>query len=212
MNTTGVLRSNAPVRIPRGFTLVEILTALTIGSLLLIGGYQIVLEYGTATSSMSSGWLRHQRSVNARRDLAELVLQMEPRAASVAGRTDTLSGPLVGSSEEATFATQCLVAGGWRERCTIRIKIWYQQSATSESFRPREKFTGSLWHLIVSSDLGRSDTLTTSSLPILIRYLATAEGGGEWSREWHNVLRLPLGLGVINGADTMFFSIGAVSE
>ncbi|MGH7528904.1 MAG: PulJ/GspJ family protein [Gemmatimonadales bacterium] len=103
-----VHRAHASACGPHGFTLIEILVALTIASLVVAAAHRIFS--GVADGAKSIGVAREEldRSANARRWLKATFLSLEP--------------PFEGRADRVSFTAWQLGAGGWLEPHPIELR------------------------------------------------------------------------------------------
>ena len=91
----------------RGFTLIEIIVALTVGALVVVTAHRIFAAVTDGTKAVSEARERLDRSANARGWLKATFLSLEP--------------PFDGRSDHASFNSWQLAAGGWFEPRRIRL-------------------------------------------------------------------------------------------
>jgi len=95
------------VRSNRGFTLIEIIVALTIGALVVITAHRIFAAVTDGTKALTHARENLDRTVNARRWLKAAFLSLEP--------------PFEGRIDHASFISWQLAAGGWFEPRSIKV-------------------------------------------------------------------------------------------
>jgi prepilin-type N-terminal cleavage/methylation domain-containing protein len=91
----------------RGFTLVEVMVAVAIGSLVTAAAYRVFTGVADGAKAVAAARESLDRSVNARRWLKGTFLSLEP--------------PFEGRVNRATFTSWQLVAGGWFEPQPISL-------------------------------------------------------------------------------------------
>jgi prepilin-type N-terminal cleavage/methylation domain-containing protein len=173
----------------RGFTLIEVLVALVVGSIVLLGAHR-VLEILT---DRAHALIRHEmdsdRDANGERMLRDLVGQLE------VGSPGTVS--FTGSPDTVRFSSWCESPEGWHERCQVTL-----------SFVAR----GDHESLQMQSVTGQPVDLLQGFSNGAFRYLESAAGGGQWFQRWGAGITAPLGIGVVlereHAVDTMVLRIG----
>jgi len=95
------------VRSDRGFTLIEIIVALTIGSLVIVTAHRIFGAVTDGTKIVSHARESLDRTANARRWLKATFLSLEP--------------PFEGRTDHVSFTSWQLVTGGWFEPRSIQL-------------------------------------------------------------------------------------------
>jgi prepilin-type N-terminal cleavage/methylation domain-containing protein len=168
-----------------GFTLLELIVALSLGGLALaltVGVFSATADGVRAVDRSAAEW---DRDENARRFLSQVFASAE-----VGTSTD---GGFQGEANETSFGTWLWVADGWTEpdRVTIRMEEDRLSGDTS---------SGSL-------------TLLDSVAALDIDYLSQLGANSPWLSAWRSATSVPLAVRLrvtrINTAvDTMLFWIG----
>ena len=172
-------------RVRAGFTLVELLVALVVSAIVVLGARMLLEQLGDSASRTVAAATDADRQANGERLLRDL-----------AGRLEVGTEQAVrfsGEPNAASFGSWCDVPSGWQERCTVTLVAGVQDGHTS---------------LIASFASGDSVTLLVRKQPIELRYLDDPRGGGRWFVSWGAGITAPLALAVISGADTMIVRIG----
>lgn len=174
-------------RARKGFTLVEIIVAMTVGAIVLVG----VRQAAVAVADLSDATLARARAVeraaNGERSLRQLVGAMQPDSNSTGG--------LVGDATHAEFDAWCEALDGWQERGRVALSI------ESDSAAPGMR-------LVARASGSRAETLIDSNASLAFCYLLDAGEGGRWRTDWDGRLALPLALGVVTGGDTLLVPVG----
>lgn len=169
----------------RGFTLVEVLVALALSAMVLVGASGLLDALGAHATSVLRSARALDSSMNAddflRRALADLVV-----------RSDTFPS-FEGDESVFAFRTSCDAPHGWREPCGVRVAAERADSGH---------------RLVIRQDDGSVLMLRTRLARASFRYLLTADEGGQWVARWPNTLMLPLAVGLIAGDDTIVARIG----
>ncbi|HXC25158.1 MAG TPA: prepilin-type N-terminal cleavage/methylation domain-containing protein [Gemmatimonadaceae bacterium] len=163
-----------------GFTLIELMVALTIGAGLLLAG-RLLLEQITATEHIIvADSAAQDTSVTQGLLLHSLVRNLEVG-------TDSLT-TFAGNEHIAQFTTWCIDTTALRIRCRVRLTIDTTLTAVT-SATP-------LTTLQHTTKIGQ------------FRYLSDARNGGQWYRSWGIGLTAPLAIGIIVGHDTTVLRVG----
>ena len=176
------LRSN---RARGGFTLIEVIVALVVSSIVLLGARAMLGEIGDDALRIAARAQRVDAETNAERTMRALVRGLELSAND--------SAQFSGTARRAQFSSWCDMPAGWQERCSVALVIEKRRDGDAlvihASARPP---------MIVRERVG------TASL----RYLSTVSAGGEWIRVWGAGITAPLAIGIILDADTLIVPIG----
>ncbi len=168
------------------FTLVEVLVALTVSAVVLLGARALLESVADGTERIVSSSDAAAREVNDERTMRQLVWTVE-----VAG-PDTLL--FEGSRTSARFATWCATADGWLARCTAEMIL----SATGDSSVA----------LQVATSAGDELRLTYPSRRGALLYLERPDHGGRWVPAWPARIVPPLAIGVVLDTDTVIVRVG----
>lgn len=177
------MRTGSPSR--GGFTLIEVVIALVVGSVALLGARLLV----TALAGVGERITTHASAADAEAN-GEALLR------ALVGRIEVgtkESEPFGGTPREAHFTTWCDVPEGWQERCNVTLAI---EAADSMSV------------LVVTLPVEGRVVLKRGFRAAALRYLDDPAGGGQWFATWGTGITAPLGLGVILDRDTLIVRIG----
>jgi prepilin-type N-terminal cleavage/methylation domain-containing protein len=177
----------------RGFTLLEVLVALAIGGVAIMGA-RMLLEAVNA----------HAVRVAAAARQADADSNTELMLRSVLARTSTdgdSAARFDGTTEEVRFPTRCNVPSGWQERCDARLAVEAPGMAGQ---------VGVVLELSTGERVVVRRGLSSASLV----YLATAVDGGRWTPAWRSAITPPSAMALVfRGADarvdTMIVRIGS---
>jgi prepilin-type N-terminal cleavage/methylation domain-containing protein len=174
-----------PARSRAGFTLIEVLVALSIAGMLLLGTRALLEQLADGAERISRTAEAGDRDANAERLLRRLAAQIEAGGPDAAG--------FLGNERGARFATWCDVAAGWQERCTVTLGfVPVEDGVALTALLPGGE-------LIVVRRGVRSGAL---------RYLYSAGDGGTWLRSWESGVSTPLAMAVVLDGDTLIVRIG----
>ena len=169
----------------RGFSLVEMMVALLISGMVVLGARMMLEQLGDSAIRTIARSTRADREANGERLLRDL-----------AGRLDVGSDASTGFSGEpgtAHFGSWCDVPSGWQEPCRVALVVVDrgQRSTLIATFAPND-----------------SVTLLVREHPMQLRYLGEPRAAGRWFISWGAGITAPLAIAVISGTDTMIVRIG----
>ncbi len=188
-----------------GFTLIEVVVAVTLSGIVLLGARQLIVQMADSASVVTANAVQLDAEANAERLLRSFVARLEvgtPEAHDFSG-----------TERETRFTSWCDVAAGWQERRDVRIAI---DSVMSDS-------VGVLALTVRTQSMTQSRddfSIMPSDLRIIrkgfargsLRYLNSPGSGGTWFVGWGRGITAPLALGVIldygSRADTLILRIG----
>lgn len=168
-----------------GFTLVEVMVALLVSAVVLLGARMLLEQLGENASRIIAAATRADADANGEQMLRDLAGRLEvgtDRAAQFSGESDV-----------ARFGSWCDTPSGWQERCAVAIVVSDDHGHS---------------RLVATFAEGDSITLLTRLHPIELRYLDDPRAGGRWFVSWGAGITAPLALAVVSGSDTMIVRIG----
>jgi prepilin-type N-terminal cleavage/methylation domain-containing protein len=160
----------------RGFTLLEVLVALAIGGVAVLGARMLleaVSDHGVRVAAAA-----RQADVESNMDL-----MLRSTLARVSTDRDS-AARFDGTPTEARFPTMCDVPAGWQERCDGRLVV--------ESSGPAGQVSVAL-ELSTGEKLELRRELASASFA----YLATAADGGRWVASWREAITPPPAIALI---------------
>ncbi len=161
-------------RIRHGFTLIEVMVAIAIGGLVLLGARSLLEVLADEEHHVALDTSPENARSNGYRTLRFLVGQME------VGTTE--SGPFSGDPDRTSFTTWCDVPAGWQERCAVTIAFEREAEGPAlVAHLPGER------RLVLARDFSAGE----------FRYLNSATSGGQWFLQWGRGITAPLAIGVI---------------
>lgn len=172
-----------------GFTLIEVLVALMVGAIVLLGAHQVLAILTDEAHSLARRAAQTDRDANGERLLRNLVGQLE------LGSPGTI--PFSGSPDTVRFSSWCQAPSGWLERCAVTLSF----SADGD-------------HETLRGQLGARPPLdlVRGFRSGAFRYLESAAAGGQWFQQWGTGITAPLGIGIVlvrdDAVDTMILRIG----
>jgi prepilin-type N-terminal cleavage/methylation domain-containing protein len=175
--------SESPARF--GFTLVEVMVALVIGSMAVAGAAALLGGLGDRAEAIDLAGSRADADANAERLLRALAENLDIGF-------DTMP-PLAGSADSMAFRAWCQTPGGWLDRCAVRLLFDHRQGVAvfDLELRGADSSTLTLRH---GFDHGR------------FRYLEEVDHRLRWVESWSR--RAPPGaLGIVIDADTLLLPL-----
>lgn len=168
-----------------GFTLLELIVAIAVGAIVLLGARALADRLGDSASTIGASSRSAAAAMHDDRELRAIVGQME-----VATDGSVNFG---GSATEAHFNSWCRVAAGWEEPCAVTLSVTSSQTSA----------------VLVDATSGRPPTLDTIAAGATLLYLARADGGGSWIRRWGDGVTVPIAIGIATPRDTTILRIGS---
>lgn len=169
-----------------GFTLVEVMVALVVGAVVVLGARMLLDQLGDSAVRTVAAAARVDREANGEQLLRDLAGRLEVG-------TDR-SGQFSGEPTATHFSSWCDMPSGWQERCAVTLVV---------------AADGGHHALLAEFADGDILTLLTRSEPIALRYLDDPRAGGRWFTSWGAGITAPLAFAVISGRDTIVVRIGA---
>jgi Tfp pilus assembly protein PilW len=166
-----------------GMTLLELLVALLAGS----------LAVATASALLSAITESATRVAASARSLDSQVLSIG-LLRGLLRRVDVAHGAAAfqGTRGSALFNSWCDAAGGWQERCQVRLET--------------VPFAGGF--TLKLSTGGSEVVIAAGRSHIQIRYLQSAALGGTWTSQWGSLTSAPLALLLTMDGDSVIAPIG----
>lgn len=168
-----------------GFTLVEVLVALVVSGMVLVGARGLLDAFGAQAAAV----LRRARAADSQANADDLLRRA---LADLVVSSDTLPS-LQGSESTFSFQTSCDTPHGWRERCATLVAI--------------EPTKGG-YQLVIREDKQGAVVLRHGLVRAGLRYLLTVSDGVVWTTRWENTVMLPLAIGVTADDEVSVFRIG----
>lgn len=168
-----------------GFTLIEMLVAMTVASVVVTGAYRLLSVLITTEASITRERVANDSEMNAEVLLTDLFARAE------AGTTGT--EPFVGTPEEAAFDTWCDGAGGWLERCRATLRIDRADGDPT---------------IVVLLDMRETARIRPTGFLRTLVYEERSRSSAAWATGWGRSLVLPAAIGIVSDLDTLVYSIG----
>jgi prepilin-type N-terminal cleavage/methylation domain-containing protein len=170
----------------RGFTLIELVVAVTLAGVVLLGARALWESLAVSVDRLKGEAAAHAREANGERLLRSLLGRLEVG-------TDQ-AREFAGDERHTTFTTWCDMPAGWQERCAAELAI--------------EADSGQQLRLVARLSTGETVVLRRGFGTAVLRYLNEPVGGGIWFRIWGHGITAPLAIGVITDGDTAIVRIG----
>lgn len=171
-------------RADSGFTLLEVVVALAIAGMLLLGARWVLSAVGDGTERVSAEAGEVDAAANAERLARDLALRTEVRLGGERFR---------GDARGVRWGTWCDVPAGWQERCRVTLAVLSTEGRNV---------------LALAFDDGAIVPVREGFTAGQVMYLRSAESGGVWSAAWDSEIAVPLAIGVVMDRDTLVLRIG----
>jgi prepilin-type N-terminal cleavage/methylation domain-containing protein len=168
----------------RGFTLVEVVVAFAIGTVVVLGARALLEALGAQTARVAAAARDADADANGERLLRALVGRLEIGAPS-----DTFGG----DERSARFSSWCQAPRGWQERC--RVTLGVEQAADGVA-------------VVTRLSTGETVVLKRGRRTEGLRYLVDAASGGRWFVRWGEGVTVPQAIGILVDGDTTIVRIG----
>lgn len=173
----------------RGFTLVELLAALALSGLVMIGGLLLLDQLSDNTSRIVRRGTMLASDANGLRVLRQLLLDARMTADSF----DRFRG----DERSVELTTLCHRPGGWLESCRASLGADWRPDSTV---------------LIARFSTGENLELARSPGHAALRYLDLLRPDSLWMRRWALSITMPAALGIVAGRDTLVYPLGAARD
>jgi prepilin-type N-terminal cleavage/methylation domain-containing protein len=176
-----------PRRRPAGFTLVEVMVAVVVIGVVLVGARTMLGQIADDADRISGAAAEADRVANA-----DALLR------AVAGRLEVSPVPgdevrFEGQPDGVRFHSWCEVPDGWLERCEASLGFVHLDDGSA---------------LVLRLSTGEMVPLRRGLRSGEILYLRDAAQGGAWVRTWDGGILPPVALGVVVDGDTSIIRIG----
>ncbi len=174
---------NRPRSAHQGFTLVEIIVAMAVGGIVVLGARQLVESLTRSTRAITEYTAVTAHEGNAERVVRELVQRVE---------VGLELPPFGGTATSVSFSTWCDVAGGWAERCIATLATGAESTA---------------WQYVSSPADVKAVIVSLGGVHRLLYFDGSSERR-VWKAVWMPGGPLPLALGLVRQSDTLILRIG----
>lgn len=170
----------------RGFTVLELVSALSLSALLLltaVAAFGTLQRLATATQRRALEYNEHASGYHLLRELL---------ATTQVGLSR--SDRFFGDERGVTTLALCRTGGGWRERCRVSIAL----AAVGDRTEVR-------W----SAGLAMPEALLAVDGVAEFRYLGPDGRGTDWQSSWGSGVGAPRLVALVASSDTLFFGVGS---
>ncbi len=178
---------SCPVGATCGFTLIEVMIALVVGSMAVTGSAALLIGLSNQHASVQELTSSADRDGNGIRVLTDLVSSIR--------QGPELPPGLVGGPSRVELRTHCISERGWTEPCEAELR-----------FEPADESSAAAVLVVASDPPSRRWVLWIAESGGHFTFLAQSADGGTWTREWTGG-RPPLALGVVTDGDTLLVAI-----
>ncbi len=176
-----------------GFTLVEVVVALAVSGIILVGARAMLDMLGDSANRIAQAAADADARANGDRLLRSLLTRLE------VGTQE--AHPFSGGPREVMFTTWCDTPAGWLERCDASVRL--------ESQGDTNTLVARLSPVDPRANLGPTTIVLARGFHTgVFRYLNDPGLGGRWFIEWGTGIVTPLAVGVILDSDTTIVRIG----
>lgn len=167
-----------------GFALIELVVALAIAGLVLLGARAMLENVADAADRIAKKAQAADREANAERLLRALVGRIESATVT--------SHAVSGDAQQARFATWCDMPAGWQERCEVALRFGTVRDENA----------------LIAALPTRAIVVRRAFDAGKLLYLTDARDGGSWLPAWRSEITTPIALGVVLEGDTLILRIG----
>ena len=169
-----------------GFTLLEVLIALTVGGMALGAAAALLHGLGERAESLDGAVARHDRAANAERLMRSLFanLDLRPEAAPAAE----------GDERSVRVQSWCPTSHGWLAPC--RGRLFFDSSDGGVALRIE----------LAGAGVGPVTMILRRGLAGRFRYLLDPAYGGSWTDTW-SAVTVPAAVQMIMDADTILAGV-----
>lgn len=169
----------------RGFTLLEVIVALSIGAVVLLTA-RLVVE---ATTDGSHRLIEARRTADEQAGRDRWLRSLMRR---VDGGTPDDTARFYGDSTRVAFTSWCEAPGGWLEECDGMLAVTRADSTVV---------------VVVRTSLDGELVIRRQLSPLSLRYLAPSDTGASWIASWGQSVLPPAAVALF-GSDTTILRIG----
>lgn len=179
-----------PLRSTKGFTLIELIAALSVMGFAMLGGVMLLDQLGDSAERIKHDAMLAAREGNGARLLRRVL-------ADASTNSDSIKR-FRGDEHGVEFWSRCDVSGGWAEVCRVSLAI--DERADSSA-------------ILADLSTGGSFSVRRQRGSAEFRYYHSSSGSDSaWMKTWSSNSTLPIAIGLLVPGDTVVFPVGAVRE
>lgn len=168
-----------------GFTLLELVAALSLTGFALLGAWRLLDQLADGRDRLVRERTSDAQQSNGVRLLRALVSRAE------SGSDSTMS--FTGNVDGASFTSWCEAPGGWLERCRVSLVVAVTRDSSAIMGRIDDGAALPLWR-------GRGRAA--------FRYFSATARDGRWWDVWGTSIAAPAAVGVVVDRDTLVLRVG----
>jgi prepilin-type N-terminal cleavage/methylation domain-containing protein len=174
---------------PTGFTLIEVLAAISILGLALSGAVALLDQLNDGSARIVREGLRAARESNGARLLSRVLIDAR-------SSTDSTKR-FAGDENGLELWTMCDVSGAWAEECRVTLSI---------DQRPDSSV------VLIGLPGATVSSRRQAGRASLRYYRRSALNDTLWVRQWSSNVSLPAAIGLVVGADTIMLPVGPARD
>lgn len=173
-----------------GLTLFELLVALSISGLAILGGVMLLDQIGDSDARIVDDSMHDATAANGDRLLRRLLVDAR-------STTDTVDR-FRGDEQNASYLTRCDTPSGWAEPCRARLSV---------------DSLGDSSAIVAETDRGERFEVRRVAGIGTLRYLSeSTDPDSAWVRRWTTSIALPAAIAFIVWPDTTIWPLGSVRD
>lgn len=174
----------------RGATLLELLVALAIAGLVMLGGVLLLDQVNDSGRRIDAESRRDAAENNGDRVLRRLLVDARP--------TSDTADRFRGDEQNASYLGLCDMPSGWPEPCRVLLSITSSGDSSA---------------VVAQTTPGSQLELRRVAGQAAFRYLDAARGSDSaWLNRWMTSIALPRALALVTPFDTMLFPLGSIHD
>jgi prepilin-type N-terminal cleavage/methylation domain-containing protein len=168
----------------RGFTLLELILALSLGGAAMLGGLLLLDQLNDGTGRIVAQTAATDREANGARLLRRIIFETHTNP-------DT-TRRFTGDERSVSLLSWCDVPGGWSEPCDVTLSLDAREDSSA---------------VVADLSIGGSFVLRRDSSRRAWRYLDATPRDTAWSTHWSSGTTLPAALALVSARDTIVFPV-----
>lgn len=172
-------------REPRGFTILELMLALSLIGLAVVAVRTLLVELDLVRDRVTTRSTEIAREMNGKHLLGELVRHIS---------SDDSAHFFSGTPSAASFISTCLSLHGWDEPCRASLTVSSHSSVSA---------------LFVATGGNRPSAVLRGAAQMRLIYFDESSAEPRWLDSWESSTALPAAVGIVQARDTLAFRVGA---